>query len=121
MAATNRRVVFYAKKLGGYDFESFPYENISSVERGKNMMGKTVTLYASGNKVHLKWIQDGDVDAFVRAIDSRAGKQAEKSAPTAASTDDIPAQIEKLSKLKDSGAITQEEYNRKKTELLNKM
>jgi hypothetical protein len=34
-AATDHRLVFYAKKMTGYDFEVFPYENISSIEMGK--------------------------------------------------------------------------------------
>ena len=30
--ATNKRMVFYAKKLTGYDMEIFPYSTISSIE-----------------------------------------------------------------------------------------
>lgn len=32
LIATDRRVVFFAKKLGGFDLESFPYGSISSIE-----------------------------------------------------------------------------------------
>ena len=35
--ATNQRLLFYAKKLLGYDFEALPYANISSMEMGKNL------------------------------------------------------------------------------------
>jgi len=35
--------------------------------------------------------------------------------------DDIPSQIKKLKELKDSGAITDKDFNRKKKELLDKM
>jgi hypothetical protein len=34
---------------------------------------------------------------------------------------DIPSQIRKLSALKDEGILTEEEFNTKKSELLNKM
>lgn len=54
MLATDQRVVFYAKKLGGYDLESFSYGNISSFEQSKTMMGYQVSFFASGNKVRLK-------------------------------------------------------------------
>ena len=37
--ATDRRLLFYAKKLTGYDLEAFLYANISSMEMGKNLMG----------------------------------------------------------------------------------
>jgi hypothetical protein len=59
MAATDRRLVFYAKKMGGYDFESFPYENITSFEQGKSMSGGSVTFIASGNQAKLKYISKG--------------------------------------------------------------
>ena len=58
--------MFYAKKLGGYEFESFPYDKISSFEQGKSMMGHNFAFFASGNKVTLKWINKGDdFDAFI--------------------------------------------------------
>jgi Bacterial PH domain len=50
LIATDRRLVFYAKKLTGYDLEVFPYENISSMEMGKGMAGHNVTFFASGNR-----------------------------------------------------------------------
>ena len=56
LAATDRRMVFFAKKVGGYDLESFPYGNISSLEQGKNMMGGLLKFFASGNTVSMKWI-----------------------------------------------------------------
>ena len=34
--------------------------------------------------------------------------------------DDIPKKLKKLSELKDEGIITEDEFNLKKTELLNK-
>ncbi len=33
--ATNQKVLFYGKKLGGYDTEVFPYSNISSIDTTK--------------------------------------------------------------------------------------
>lgn len=40
---------------------------------------------------------------------------------TQASTDDIVALIEKLSRLRDAGALSDDEFNSKKTELLNRL
>src|SRR5215207_7322140 len=70
-AATDRRVIFYSKRLTGYDFESFPYDNISSFEQGKGIMGHRVKFFASGNEAAVKWINQGDVDALVREVRSR--------------------------------------------------
>jgi|SRR5215203_7363129 len=71
LAATDHRVVFYAKKVGGYDFEVFPYNHISSIETGKGMMGHHITFFASGNQVHLKWI-DKNSDAPVSSQSSKS-------------------------------------------------
>jgi hypothetical protein len=64
--ATNKRIVFYGKRTFGYDLETFPYSNISSIEVSKNLLGHKITFYASGNKVSMKWIQHGDIDAFLK-------------------------------------------------------
>lgn len=76
LVATDRRLVFYAKKLGGYEFESFPYENISSFEQGKDMMmGHKLAFHASGNNVKVKWIKDAvALSQLVEAARSRMGK-----------------------------------------------
>lgn len=69
LLATDRRLVFYAKKMGGYELESFPYGNISSFEQGKNTMGHNVTFSASGNKVHMKWIKtDKELALFTQIV-----------------------------------------------------
>jgi hypothetical protein len=59
LVATDQRVLFYAKKMGGYDLESFPYSNISSFEQSKGMMGHKIKMFASGNEVEVKWINQG--------------------------------------------------------------
>lgn len=43
--ATNKRLVFFEKKLGGFDLESFPYENISSFEASKGLMGHSISFF----------------------------------------------------------------------------
>jgi hypothetical protein len=120
--ATESRLVFYAKKLFGYDFESFPYKNISSIEKSKGMMGHTITIFASGNKAKMKWINTGDIIKFTQFINSRIGNQTlEESKIDINNGDDIPTQIEKLSNLKDKGILTEVEFTNKKDELLSKM
>src|SRR5688500_815300 len=56
--ATDRRLVFYSKKLTGYDLESFPYASVSSLEMSKGLMGHSISFFASGNQVKMKWIQN---------------------------------------------------------------
>jgi hypothetical protein len=139
MLATDRRVVFYAKKLGGYELESFPYGSISSFEQGKGLMGHTMTFFASGNTVHMKWIKDlKDMAAFTEAVKERmngsaaaapAGLQNAGQAPAAPPAPAAPAQpaqdpieqLRRLGELRDAGIVTPEEFAAKKAELLGRL
>lgn len=118
--ATDKRVVFYGPKMfGGYDMEIFPYSNISSIEMGKSVMGHSISLYASGNKATMKWINHGDVGGFTQEVKLRIGKKQE-TAPTS-STTDIADQIKKLAELRDAGILTEDEFNTKKIDLLARL
>ena len=70
LIATNKRVVFYAKKATGHDINFFRYKAISSIDTGKNMMGAYITLVVSGNEAHLKWIS-GDAAGFVETVEDQ--------------------------------------------------
>ncbi|MFT6290407.1 MAG: hypothetical protein ACJAR2_000995 [Ilumatobacter sp.] len=129
LCATDRRVVFYAKKLTGYDLESYPYASISSINQGKNMMGNKVTFYASGNKVNVKWIQDVEkLSVFMNV--ARANVHAKTTQPLAptmppaaapAAQVDIIEQIKQLGELRDAGIVTDSEFEGKKAELLARL
>lgn len=132
LAATDRRLIFYAKKIGGFDFEVFPYDHISSIEMGKNMMGHHVTFFASGNRVHVKWIKKGqDVGQLMEVVKAHLhGGTAHGAAPSP--VESAPAapppvvtqaldpvdQIRKLASLRDEGLISDEEFEEKKASLL---
>ena len=124
LIATDRRLVFYAKKLGGYELESFPYGNISSFEQGKNLMGHNVTFFASGNKIHMKWIKTDKelaqftevVKAAMNSADSTAGSVV--SPPT---QPDVMEQLRKLGDLRAAGVLTDEEFAAKKADLLGRL
>jgi len=68
-ALTETRLLFFAKKMFGYDLESFKFDKISSIERSKSAMGHSMTVYTSGNEVHVKWINDGDFVSFMDNFD----------------------------------------------------
>jgi hypothetical protein len=112
--ATEKRIVFYGKKTFGYDLEVFPYSNISSIEMGKGLMGSFITFYSSGNKVKMKWINLGDIQAFTNHVKSSIGKKSETPVAAASAADEL----KKFAELKDAGVITEEEFNAKKKQLL---
>jgi hypothetical protein len=111
-------VIFYAKKMGGYDLESFPYPNISSFEQSKGMMGHKIKMFASGNEVEVKWINKGDLDTLLREVKSRmkggAPSRYEGTGAASSPTD----QLREFVSLRDEGIITEEEFETKKKQLL---
>ncbi|RKQ32696.1 PH domain-containing protein [Oceanobacillus halophilus] len=117
--ATDKRLFFYAKKLGGYDSESFPYSNISSFEASKGLMGHKISFYASGNKVSMKWINDGDVDEFITHLRSASGKKETNNiAPTEIKS--TVTELKELAELKEQGILTDEEFKKEKEKILNR-
>ena len=114
--ATENRIVFYGKKLFGFELESFPYDKISSIEMSKGLMGKKIKFMMSGNSATMKWINDGEPEKLVNFVRDNMGTKSEKTIK-----DDIPNQIKKLSVLRDEGILTDDEFKSKKMELLSKM
>lgn len=118
--ATDRRLLFYAKKVAGFDLEVFPYPHISSVEMGKNMMGHYIKFFASGNSIRMKWISNGDVRAFVEIVKQRMTMKPHDSSQSSEkpAVIDPLSQLERLGKLHKAGALTDEEFASKKAEIL---
>lgn len=121
--ATNQRLLFYAKKLRGFDLESVPYDNISSLEMGKDfLVGHYINFFASGNSTKMKWIKVGDVPAFVEVVKTQMeASKTSAATPTPPPADDPLSQLERLGKLHKSGVLTETEFESKKAEILARM
>lgn len=126
LAATDRRIVFYAKKIGGFELESFPYGNVSSFEQSKTMMGHGVSFFASGNRVSMKWISDAAaMERFVAAVKGRmhsgaAPAPAAVSAPPNDSSATVEA-LKQLGELHTAGILSDDEFATKKAELIARL
>lgn len=127
LIATDRRVIFYAKKLGGFDLESFPYGNISSFEQGKTLMGHHVTFHASGNRVSVKWLQPANefadfLSAVKQAMNAKhVPSDAQAPAQNVVAGADVMLQLQQLGALRDAGIVTADEFETKKAELLKRL
>jgi PH (Pleckstrin Homology) domain-containing protein/putative oligomerization/nucleic acid binding protein len=123
LAATDHRVVFYAKKMGGYDLEVFPYKHISSIETSKGMMGHEIKFFASGNEVKLKWIdKKSDAPGLVAIVkDQMTAAHATPAAVDSGGSPDVADQIRKLAQLRDEGLVTDEEFESKRADLLARL
>lgn len=94
LAATDKRLVFYGKKLVGYDLEMFPYDMITSFESGKGVMGNSINIFASGNSVSVKWIKDVEnLKALINFVKPRIGHKTVSPASVAAPAADDPLKI----------------------------
>lgn len=125
LVATDKRIIFYAKRFSGYDLENFDYNKVSTFELSKKMMGNVLTFYSSGNKVNMKWINDTELDNFVSYVNERMQQndlkvtQQEVSEPIVDDEELNFKKIKQLKELLDIGALTQEEFDTKKKQLLN--
>ena len=118
LAASDQRLIFFAKKVMGYELEVFPYSTISSIEMGKNFMGYYLRFFASGNHVSIKWIRDEELSQFVSLVKNKMGSKPSSSPSPKHAETDVYDQLKKLAELKEAGIISSEEFEAKKKQLL---
>lgn len=122
---TNKRIIFYVKQLlfGRYEEIVFPYGQINSVYSKKGVIGDRVDIAAISDAVTIDYIPKGDGKIVVGKIREMMEmmKKPQVVVQNTAPTVDIADQIEKLANLKDRGILSEEEFEHKKTELLEKL
>lgn len=119
--ATDQRLLFFSKKLTGFDLEVFPYPNISSMEMGKNFMGHHIKFFASGNSIKVKWITQGDVSAFVDTVKAQMTAEKSNKSITSQQSTDFAKQLEQLKQLHAAEVLTDEEFLAKKALILERL
>lgn len=122
LAATNKRLIFIDKKLFGVRIEDFSYEKITSIQYHSGLLMGELTIYASGNKAtikHLEKASGAKFSDFVRARISAPAAHASSSVAIKNEPDRDPyAEVEKLASLMEKGIVTEEEFQKKKKQLL---
>lgn len=121
MLVTDRRVVIFSKKLGGYDLQDLAYPLITSVDHKKGMAFGNIDVRAAGDFVRMTQIDKAEVERVAQAIRDRmaSAHSAQHQQPSAAP--DIADQIRKLGELRDQGLLSAEEFDTKKADLLSRM
>jgi hypothetical protein len=120
---TSKRAMFYHSGIfGRYDQLVYPYDQISSVNCHKGIIGDELQLQVASDSVTIHGIPKGDGDIAAQNIrDLIATMKAQPLLGAAVPQVDIADQIEKLGKLREKGLISDEEFERKKSELLNRL
>jgi len=121
---TNQRVIFYIKgSFGGYEQVIFPYKQINSISHGKGFWGEGIIIEAISDSIGISGLkkEDGKIalDYINKLLEEFKTKKVEvtQGSPSI----DLTDQIEKLGQLKEKGLITEEEFERKKIELLQRL
>jgi len=119
---TDRRVGIFTKKMGGHDLTDFAYGLLTSVEHKKGMTSCEVTIHASGAFMQVRQIDKAEIDEIVKAMRDRmaASHNHGAPAPAAPAPGAVSAadEIAKLVALRDSGALSEEEFQAHKAKLL---
>ena len=115
LIVTGSRVVFYRKGLLGEVLETMPLKSLTSVERKSTMGFRVIRLHASHDDLEFKTFSKEGEAAVIEAIESG---RSEKHASAPINKEDNFDKLKKLAELKEIGAITQEEFELKKAQLL---
>jgi len=115
LVSTENRIIFLAKKLIGFDLESFPFGNISSYEYGKEFMGHKIKFFASGNEIKVKWIESKNLNEFNQYINSNIGQQS--NSKEFIQPESVASQLEKLATLLEKNLISEDEFYKMKSEI----
>lgn len=143
VVCTNKQILLLDREMLGAtkNIKQFYYEDITSMGTDQKTNGVldfaltaafklcNITIYVAGTQEKIQTLFTYEAERVVRVYQEyrRSIKQEERSArqvvvqQAAPQEDDVFAKLEKLSKLKEAGILTEEEFNAKKAELLTQM
>lgn len=120
---TDQRALILVVKTGGTNTHSVPYDSIVGVDRQEKVTGFPLILQTHGRTYYAD-ISKEDAKVWENSVEFLEEQISKSQNHTEKSTgEEIPAieQLERLKKLYDDGALTDEEFEKKKSDLLDKM
>lgn len=142
IVCTNKQLLMLDREMLGAtkNVKQFYYEDITSMGTDQKTNGVldfaltaalklcNVTIYVAGAQEKIQTLFTYEAERVIRVYQEyrRSIKQDERNAKQvviqqSAPEEDVFAKLEKLNKLKEAGILTEEEFNTKKAELLDKM
>jgi len=119
IVVTQRRVLFLDKgMIYGLKQVELPISQISAIVHKTGLVLGEIIVSTSGGAKHIKQIRKQDVVKFAQILSDIIKNKENKAFMQQT---DIPDQIKKISDLKEQGILTEEEFQKKKGELLAKM
>jgi Bacterial PH domain/Short C-terminal domain len=115
---TDRRVIFYTKKMFGYEMYDHVYGLLTAIDYKKGMMSGSITLAASGAETCVSQIPKDDVERVAKAMRERMAGAHEQGQHGPGAPVNAADEIRKFSELHDAGILTDDEFTAKKKQLL---
>lgn len=121
-AATNKRVLVKVPQALGSDERSIPYRNITSVDLDLGMVYKRLSLQTPGQTYHIDigGLSKDDCREMARFVREKTSDAQETGNDSSEGNDPVE-QLERLRDLKEDGVLTEEEFEEKKNDLLDKI
>lgn len=113
---TDRRVILYTKKLGGYEMYDHVYGLLTAIDYKKGVMYGNLTLAASGDRTRVSQVPKDSVERVAKVIRARMAAAHEEGRPGGAAS--AADEIKKLAELHAAGILTDDEFAAKKKQLL---
>ncbi len=125
LVSTNIRLIFIDKGiLFGLKVEDFPHEKISSIQYETGLIFGTIKISTSGNTAKIENVEKASARNFCEFVRNYISHIKDNKIPVVIQSDSAPSvldQIEQLGKLRESGILTQEEFDEQKKKLLEKL
>ncbi|MEU6532819.1 SHOCT domain-containing protein [Streptomyces sp. NPDC046928] len=118
LVMTDRRLVLYAHGTLTRTVEEFPYERISSVQWTGGLLTGTLRVVAAGGGTELRQVPTDQGTALAYLLGHRL---AADPPPAPDSAGHVAARLATLDELRASGAITDQEYRDRRTEILRSL
>ncbi|AZB11131.1 hypothetical protein EG344_21005 [Chryseobacterium sp. G0162] len=119
LVATDRRLIFVDKEfMYGLKVEDFSYSKISSIQYETALLLASIDIQVTDDIVEIDGVGRYHAELFcekVRDFMSRPEENFHKAEPT------VLDQLEQLGRLKESGILSEEEFNEQKKKLISKL
>lgn len=120
-AFTDTRAAIKIPQLTGTDERSVPYQNITSIDLDTGLLKKRLSLKTNSQAYHIEIDKPGK-DECREIVKFLRDKVEESQQTTVSSSEPDPTeQLQRLKELHDDGVLSDEEFEEKKEELLDKI
>ena len=118
---SDHRVGIFTKKVGGHDLLDFAYGLLTSIQYKKGITFGEITLLASGDSTKFHQMPKAGVEEIAQTIRQKMALAHQGGVvPNAtASSASVADEIVKLASLRDSGLLTEEQFEAQKAKLLS--